>query len=62
MDELLLKVEVDKGVNHLDTDLRQMVKSKIKNNVGITVDVQLQPKDSIPKSEGGKLNRVLDNR
>ena len=62
MDELRLNVEVHKDVDAMDSKLRQLLKSKIKNIVGISVDIQLQPKGSIPRSEGGKLNRVIDNR
>jgi phenylacetate-CoA ligase len=35
---------------------------KLKNNIGISMDVSLQAFNKIPKSEGGKLNRIIDLR
>ena len=35
---------------------------KIKNNIGITMEVSLQSLEAIPRSSGGKLNRILDLR
>ncbi|MCB0847985.1 MAG: hypothetical protein KDE26_32245, partial [Bacteroidetes bacterium] len=35
---------------------------KIKDNIGITMKVEIKPGNSIPRSEGGKLSRVVDLR
>ncbi|MEM6630488.1 MAG: phenylacetate--CoA ligase, partial [Bacteroidota bacterium] len=62
MDEVQVRVEVAKGVNAGDTQLAQQLKHKIKDTVGITMKTQLEPLGSIPRSQGGKLKRVIDRR
>ena len=39
--------------------LGSVVQDKIKKEVGITVGVTICPEGSLPKCEGGKMNRVI---
>lgn len=78
MDEVELKIEVspdylnalgvaeirqDDSVSHEKlTQLQVSLGQKIKNNIGITMRVQLMNYGQIPRSQGGKLSRVVDLR
>lgn len=37
-------------------------KKKIKDDIGLSMQVQLMSPETIPRSEGGKLNRIIDQR
>ena len=43
-------------------NLQQQIVQKIKDNIGLTMRVSLQHTGSIPRSEGGKLSRLIDLR
>ena len=43
-------------------DLYGALAKKIKERIGLTMAISLVEPGSIPRSEGGKLNRVLDLR
>ncbi len=62
MDEVEVKVEVAQGVNPEDADLQQQFVQKLKNTIGITMEVTLVHQGSIPMSQGGKLSRITDLR
>jgi phenylacetate-CoA ligase len=64
LDKLLVRVEIDPAViGEIDREqLRQQVSHKLKNNIGLTIEVGINEFGEIPRSEGGKLNRVLDKR
>ncbi|WP_282628060.1 phenylacetate--CoA ligase family protein [Empedobacter sedimenti] len=38
------------------------IHKKIRDNIGLGMNVKLYQVDELPKSEGGKLNRIIDNR
>jgi len=38
------------------------IQKKIKDNIGLGMNVKLYQADGLPKSEGGKLNRIVDHR
>jgi phenylacetate-CoA ligase len=40
----------------------EAVKTKLKSALGLSVSVIVSPDGTVPRSEGGKLNRVLDRR
>jgi phenylacetate-CoA ligase len=78
MDDVEVKVEVagdflrahNLGANNggylpnndaLNVLQRRLVK-KIKDNIGLSMKVTLQAYGTIPRSEGGKLNRIVDKR
>jgi phenylacetate-CoA ligase len=42
--------------------LEQALKRRLHETLGVSVRVSLQPPDSLPRSEGGKLRRVVDRR
>ncbi len=62
MDQVLVKVEVTAGVDTHSSQLTQDFRRKIKENIGISMDVELMKRGEIPMSEGGKLNRIIDQR
>lgn len=62
MDEVTVRVEVSTGVNPEDQDLQNRLVQKIKNTIGITMQVILENFGAIPRSAGGKLSRVVDER
>lgn len=78
MDEATLKVEIAPdylfklGIDQIQNpsspeheklkELQNTLAKKIKDNIGITMQVQLMNYGSIPRSQGGKLSRVLDLR
>lgn len=62
LDEVTVRVEVTSGVNDEDQDLRDRLVQKIKNTIGISMQVVLEKFGSIPRSAGGKLGRVVDER
>ncbi|PCH76878.1 MAG: phenylacetate--CoA ligase [Flavobacteriaceae bacterium] len=57
----LLNTETIQNNENL-TVLTKKLEKKIKNNIGITMRVKLQSCHQIPKSEGGKLSRIVDLR
>lgn len=78
MDEAMVKVEVSPdylatlGLGKTDKaelqehknliQLQGLLAQKIKNNIGLTMKIQLMNYGTIPRSQGGKLNRVVDLR
>lgn len=43
-------------------NLQHRLSKKIKDNIGLTMKVTLADRDALPRSEGGKLKRILDTR
>ncbi|MEL6673209.1 MAG: phenylacetate--CoA ligase [Bacteroidota bacterium] len=62
MDEVAVKVEVAPGVDAQQQALAAELKQKIKDSIGISMKVKLLPPESIPRSQGGKLSRIVDQR
>ena len=62
MDQVKVEVEVAKGVDPGNAALRQQLVTKIKNTVGLSMEVELFAMGSIPGSQGGKLSRIVDQR
>lgn len=62
MDAVTVRVEVASGVQATDKQLAQTLQQKIKDTVGLSMDIQLENPGSIPRSQGGKLSRVVDKR
>ncbi|WP_216319710.1 AMP-binding protein [Deinococcus aestuarii] len=58
MDELLLKVESTR----LDGSLGQEIVRLVKTQVGVSIGCELCEPGTLPRSEGGKLRRVVDLR
>lgn len=62
MDTVEVEVEVGKGVAIDSIDLKQTCIEKIKNTIGLSMEISLKSPGSIPRSQGGKLSRILDKR
>lgn len=72
MDRIKLDVEVTKELsenisgdftnNDMVKNLTGQLSKKIKDNIGLSMDVALKPYDKIPRSAGGKLSRIVDKR
>jgi phenylacetate-CoA ligase len=45
-----------------DSALRSRAERALRETIGCSIAVTLQPPDTVPRSEGGKLQRVLDRR
>ncbi len=67
LDEAEVEVEVDHtslrgaGEDSLD-DLRIRTETLLRETIGCSFTVTLKPPGTVPRSEGGKLQRVLDRR
>jgi len=59
-----INVEVEKrGQNQLaDEDISQLLRSKIKENIGLSMNIEIKEPNSISRSQGGKINRIIDKR
>ena len=62
MDKVEVRVEVGKGVDPGNPDFSQELSNKIKNNIGLSMKITLEPYGTIPRSQGGKLSRIVDKR
>jgi phenylacetate-CoA ligase len=61
LDEAAVEVEVAQELV-ADSDLRSRAEHALRETIGCSIAVVLQPPGSVPRSEGGKLQRVLDRR
>ncbi|MEL7219963.1 MAG: phenylacetate--CoA ligase [Bacteroidota bacterium] len=62
MDEVLVSVEVGPGIDHTQDGYREALARKIKNTIGLSMQIELKTAGSIPRSQGGKLSRIVDKR
>lgn len=62
MDTVEVKVEVTDGSFVDRPELKSNFAKKIKDTIGISMEVTLQKPGDIARSQGGKLNRILDLR
>lgn len=62
MDEVEVRVEVASGVNPADQTLAQQLHHMIKDTIGLSMKIRLEAPGQIPRSQGGKLPRVIDER
>lgn len=62
MDTVTVEVETFKHVDCSNQDFVQEIKRKIKESIGLSMDIILKAPNSLARSEGGKLKRVLDKR
>ena len=62
MDKVLVEVETKQGVDINNQDLSLQLRNKIKDSIGLSMAVELKPWHAIPRSQGGKLSRILDKR
>jgi phenylacetate-CoA ligase len=62
MDTVTVEVETHQGTDINDEQLHQIVKTRIKDTIGLSMDIDLKVPDTISRSQGGKLSRILDKR
>jgi len=62
MDTVRVEVETVQGVDINSLDFQEKVKSKIKNTIGLSMEINLKSANTIPRSQGGKLSRIVDLR
>ncbi len=60
--ELGTAIETIQHSNAYLQNLKGKLYESIKNNIGLTMEIVLKDFDSLPKSEGGKLRRIVDKR
>lgn len=60
MDEVAVRVECLESA--IVPERAAELKSRIKNTIGISMDIRLEAEGAIPRSQGGKLSRVVDQR
>jgi phenylacetate-CoA ligase len=62
MDTVTVAVEVVEGSDPKSAELAQHLKGRIKDTIGLSMGVDLKPVGAIPRSQGGKLSRIVDRR
>jgi phenylacetate-coenzyme A ligase PaaK-like adenylate-forming protein len=67
MDNVKLEVEMNETSHSnqpkgIIAELETGLGHKIKNKIGITMQVEIKDFNTIPRSEGGKLSRIKDVR
>ncbi len=62
MDAVRVEVETSKEIDINNQDLINNLRQKIKDTIGLSMDIELKVPHSIPRSQGGKLSRILDKR
>lgn len=62
MDTVMVEVEAKNELPSDPSVFSNQLRSKIKNTIGLSIDVFLKAPNSIPRSQGGKLSRIVDNR
>jgi phenylacetate-CoA ligase len=62
MDRVAVEVETDADLNGMGDALAQQLRSKIKDNIGLSMQIELKGPGTIPRSQGGKLSRIVDKR
>jgi len=60
--ELQISVEQQQDTNPYLLQLKKWLHDHIKNTIGLAMDISLKDLDTLPKSEGGKLQRIFDKR
>ena len=64
MDEVEVRVETSPELNHAENmeGIKGNLRKKIKDNIGLSMKITLEEPGVIPRSEGGKLSRIVDKR
>jgi phenylacetate-CoA ligase len=68
MDAVLVRTELGKKFSDLGENddfykkLQYSLIKKLKDNIGITMEVSIESNGAVPRSEGGKLSRIIDKR
>lgn len=62
MDAVTVEVELSQGVETDKEHLQQIFKTRLKDTIGLSMNIDFKAIGTIPRSEGGKLSRILDKR
>lgn len=62
LDEVEVQVEVKPGIDPHNKALSQQLQSRIRGTIGLGMKISLMQAGMVPRSEGGKLKRVVDQR
>lgn len=62
MDCVTVEVETLQAIERDNQELIKNIGKRIKNSIGLTMAIELKAPNSIPRSQGGKLSRILDKR
>lgn len=62
MDSVVVEVELVPGASVDRPSIATELKHKIKDSIGISMDIELKEPMTIPRSQGGKLSRIVDLR
>lgn len=62
MDRVTVEVELIRSAEDTDGSIASTLRHKIKDNVGLTMDIEIKAPNTIPRSQGGKLSRIKDLR
>lgn len=62
MDTVKVEVETMSSTDINNQSISQDLKSKIKDTIGLSMEIEIKGPNSIPRSQGGKLNRIFDKR
>lgn len=62
MDTVTVEVELAQSAEDTDGSIASTLRHKIKDIVGLTMDIEIKVPNSIPRSQGGKLSRIKDLR
>ncbi|MEL6865073.1 MAG: AMP-binding protein [Bacteroidota bacterium] len=62
MDRVVVRVEVAEGADASREEFKEILAQKIKATIGLSMEIQLEAPGMVPKSQGGKLKRIVDER
>lgn len=62
MDTVRVEVEVKNESDLNNESLQKTLSNKIKDSIGLSMKVELRAEGIIPRSQGGKLSRIVDKR
>jgi len=62
MDQVEVHVELSDQTNEVNDAMELALQAKIKETIGITMQIKFFPPRTISRSQGGKLSRVVDKR
>ncbi|MEL6989719.1 MAG: hypothetical protein AAGK97_18070 [Bacteroidota bacterium] len=62
MDRVKIEVETSSALDINNASICTNLSFKIKENIGLSISVEVKKPNTIPRSQGGKLSRILDLR
>jgi len=62
MDQVTVEVEIKPGISLNEKELSLELSQKIKDTIGLSMQIEIKSPGDIPRSQGGKLSRIIDKR